>query len=636
MKYTLTLLLLLLSTIAYSQTPITDANFKTAIADCLSTHPVTGLCVDSQYGSMLDWDVSNVTDMKEAFKDRSDFNAKIGSWDVSNVTAMRYMFYRATLFNQDIGNWDVSNVTDMGFMFVDVDSFNQDIGDWDVSNVTSMRNVFNGATSFNQPIGDWNVSNVTDMNLMFRDADSFNQPIGNWDVSNVTNMRMVFGTSAYISENRIAFNQDIGNWDVSNVTDMEFMFAGATSFNQPIGDWDVSNVTNMRDMFSDADSFNQPIGNWDVSNVTNMRDMFNGATSFNQPIGDWDVSNVTNMRDMFSGADSFNQSIGNWDVSNVTDMNTEVFRDQKTRKDIANVNSSKDISNLINVKKEVIEKEEAPPTEVFGSVKIGTMTWMTRNLDVSTFQNGDPIQQVKNKEDAARATKNNKPAWCYLNFDPSNGQKYGKYYNWAAVSDKRKLAPQGWMIPGDYRWDDLLDYCASLNSMGRFGDWGKTLRATNGWSNWKSGGFYWSDTCPHCSDWNQEYRSKVACHNCKDTRSVQVGPSPVNYLSGNGTNTTGFNALPGGGFHEHTDDSWNDNQYNDRSAFSGIGEYGIWWSNTSSRYDDGSGVSVDIFKLDAESSYSRISVYNNKLSDYDIDKQNENITPYYNVRCFHY
>jgi len=557
MKHSLTLLLLLLSTIAYSQTPITDDNFRSAISDCLSFDPVNGNCVESEYGPMSDWDVSNVTNMALAFLD---------------------------------------------------------------------------VTTVNADIGDWNVSNVTKMNSMFSGADSFNQDIGDWNVSNVTNMRSMFSDSSYDS----SFNQDIGDWDVSNVTEMRYMFSGAISFNQPIGDWNVSNVNNMNNMFENATAFNQDIGNWDVSNVTDMGYMFRGADSFDQDIGNWDVSNVTNMRDMFSGADSFNQSIGNWDVSNVTDMNTEVFRDQKTRKDIANVNSSKDISNLINVKKGVIEKEEAPPTEVFGSVKIGTMTWMTRNLDVSTFQNGDPIQQVKNKEDAARATKNNKPAWCYLNFDPSNGQKYGKYYNWAAVSDKRKLAPQGWMIPGDYRWDDLLDYCASLNSMGRFGDWGKTLRATNGWSNWKSGGFYWSDTCPHCSDWNQEYRSKVACHNCKDTRSVQVGPSPVNYLSGNGTNTTGFNALPGGGFHEHTDDSWNDNQYNDRSAFSGIGEYGIWWSNTSSRYDDGSGVRVDIFKLDAESSYSRISVSNNKLSDYDIDKQNENITPYYNVRCFHY
>ena len=34
----------------------------------------------------------------------------IENWDVSNVTNMKQMFIYATSFNQDIGNWDVSNL----------------------------------------------------------------------------------------------------------------------------------------------------------------------------------------------------------------------------------------------------------------------------------------------------------------------------------------------------------------------------------------------------------------------------------------------------------------------------------------------------------------------------------------------
>ena len=86
MKNLLLLPTLFTFVIGFSQTPITNGNFDAAIADCLATHPVTGLCVDSEYGPMPDWDVSNVTDMFEAFRDRTDFNANIGAWDVGNVT----------------------------------------------------------------------------------------------------------------------------------------------------------------------------------------------------------------------------------------------------------------------------------------------------------------------------------------------------------------------------------------------------------------------------------------------------------------------------------------------------------------------------------------------------------------------
>ena len=48
---------------ALAVTQITDSNFHSAIATCLGTNPVDGLCSSSEYGSMPDWDVSLVTDM---------------------------------------------------------------------------------------------------------------------------------------------------------------------------------------------------------------------------------------------------------------------------------------------------------------------------------------------------------------------------------------------------------------------------------------------------------------------------------------------------------------------------------------------------------------------------------------------
>ena len=186
----------------YSQTPITDANFQTAINNCLATNPVDGMCSDSEYGAMPDWDVSQVTDMSNAFRYNSNFNADISAWDVRNVTNMIGMFSFATAFNQDIGTWDVSSVTDMGGfingMFYSARSFNQDLSNWDVSSVRNMRYMFDNASSFNQDLSSWDVSNVTNMQRMFSEASSFNQDLSSWEVSNVTNLSN-FGDGTSIS-----------------------------------------------------------------------------------------------------------------------------------------------------------------------------------------------------------------------------------------------------------------------------------------------------------------------------------------------------------------------------------------------------------------------------------------------------
>ena len=87
-------LLVFISMFGYSQTPITDFNFQDAINECLSTNPEDGLCTNSKYGAMPDWDVSGVTDMSSAFSSsgssdpKNSFNGNIGGWDVSNVTNM--------------------------------------------------------------------------------------------------------------------------------------------------------------------------------------------------------------------------------------------------------------------------------------------------------------------------------------------------------------------------------------------------------------------------------------------------------------------------------------------------------------------------------------------------------------------
>ena len=200
MKNLILLLLFITSISSYSQTEITDSNFQDAIDICLSTNPVDGMCSGSEYGAMPNWDVSNVTNMSEAFEDRSDFDTDITAWDVSSVTTMYQMFRVASSFNQPIGDWDVSSLTYMGSMFAGNSSFNQPIGDWDVSSVTYIWSMFNGASAFNQPIEDWEVSSVTFMSNMFQEASSFNQDISGWCVTNIPSEPSDFSTNSALSE----------------------------------------------------------------------------------------------------------------------------------------------------------------------------------------------------------------------------------------------------------------------------------------------------------------------------------------------------------------------------------------------------------------------------------------------------
>jgi uncharacterized protein (TIGR02145 family) len=109
-------------------------------------------------------------------------------------------------------------------------------------------------------------------------------------------------------------------------------------------------------------------------------------------------------------------------------------------------------------------------------IQIGDQIWMGSNLDVATFRNGDPIPHAETDEAWERAGENGEPAWCYYGNDPTNGEKYGKLYNWHAVNDRRELAPEGWYIPAENEWMTLVDH------LGGEEEAGEKMKNTSGWS----------------------------------------------------------------------------------------------------------------------------------------------------------
>jgi endo-1,4-beta-xylanase len=150
--------------------------------------------------------------------------------------------------------------------------------------------------------------------------------------------------------------------------------------------------------------------------------------------------------------------------------------------------------------------------DINGPVKTGKQTWAAVNLDAGTFRNGDAIPEASTDADWKKACDEGKPAWCWYDNDQLCGKKYGRLYNWFAVNDPRGLAPKGWHIPIQEEWTTLTD------SLGK--EAGKLLKNTIGWKE-----------------------------------------------NGNGTNASGFRALPGGFRY-------------DSGKFENAGIKGYWWSST--------------------------------------------------------
>jgi len=85
--------------------------------------------------------------------------------------------------------------------------------------------------------------------------------------------------------------------------------------------------------------------------------------------------------------------------------------------------------------------------------------WMDKNLDVDHYRNGDSIPEVRDSLVWANLKTG---AWCYFRNDSTNGMKYGKLYNWYAISDPRGLAPEGWHIPS---LAEIRNFASCLGSL---------------------------------------------------------------------------------------------------------------------------------------------------------------------------
>ncbi|HCT95028.1 MAG: hypothetical protein A2X19_09690 [Bacteroidetes bacterium GWE2_39_28] len=111
------------------------------------------------------------------------------------------------------------------------------------------------------------------------------------------------------------------------------------------------------------------------------------------------------------------------------------------------------------------------------TVVIGEQEWMAENLNVNVFRDGSEIENIHYDDDWSDVHKDKEPAWCYYGFDEEEGAKYGKLYNWYAVNDPRGLCPEGWRVPTDADWQQLIDFLG-----GKEAAYDK-MKSTSGWAN---------------------------------------------------------------------------------------------------------------------------------------------------------
>ena len=161
----------------------------------------------------------------------------------------------------------------------------------------------------------------------------------------------------------------------------------------------------------------------------------------------------------------------------------------------------------------------------YNLVAIGDQCWFRENLRTDNYRNGDEIPGNLNDGEWASTVAG---AQAVYNNDPANLLTYGRLYNWYVVDDTRGICPSGFHVPSDGEWM-VLEMSLGLTS------------AQSNETGWRG-----------------------------TDQGLQMKSSATDSPPWNGTNSSGFSALPGGGRHS-------DNGY-----FNYLGDFGDWWSSSPS------------------------------------------------------
>ena len=93
---------------------------------------------------------------------------------------------------------------------------------------------------------------------------------------------------------------------------------------------------------------------------------------------------------------------------------------------------------------------------VYKTVWINNARWMAENLRTTRYADGTPITHITDNGQWSGASQG---AWStpYNSTDPYVIRSQGRLYNWYAATSWRNPCPNGWHVPTDDEWNQLLD-----------------------------------------------------------------------------------------------------------------------------------------------------------------------------------
>ena len=158
---------------------------------------------------------------------------------------------------------------------------------------------------------------------------------------------------------------------------------------------------------------------------------------------------------------------------------------------------------------------------LYSTVNIGSQVWMAENLRSTKYNDNSLIPYVPDNEEWIVLIT---PAYCWFNNDIQYKETFGALYNWYTVGTG-KLCPTGWHVPTDEEFMTLEISLGMSSEEVDLWDWrgtdqGTKMKSTSGWID-----------------------------------------------NGNGTNSSGFNALAAG------------YRYGATGAYNALGMITYWWGS---------------------------------------------------------